>query len=156
MGVRGIAKVRDEAHIIKSTLDSWAEICDAGIHVYCDNCTDRGATETICKEHPAVAEVLTSDLYDPDRERAEWFHRRQVLHSALRFCGNDDWIVYFDGDEHLEQFDAEVLDNPSVLAVACESYDTYITPEDEDLSEWNFQGRRWVSQEYQFSVYLGS
>ena len=154
MAVRGITKVRNEAHIIEDTLDNWAQWCDAGIHVYCDDCTDRGSTATICKGHDAVVEVIESDLYDTDRERAEWFHRRQVLHSALRFCNDDDWIVYFDGDEHLEQFDAGLLNDPETKAIACESYDTYITPEDEEHSLWHYDKREWVSQEYEFSPYF--
>lgn len=154
MSIRGITKVRNEAHILKATLDSWSTVCSGGIHVYCDACSDHGATEEIARQHPNVKETLVSNLMDPNRERAEWFHRRQVLHSALRFCTKDDWIVYFDGDEHLEQFEVAWLEGYDMVAL--HSYDVYITPEDAELSEWNYQGRRWVSQEYQFSPYFYS
>jgi len=154
VAVRGIAKARNESHIIWDTLDSWQQWCDAGIHVYCDNCTDSGQTARICSDHEAVAEVIESDLLDPDRERAEWFNRRWVLHSALRFSGKGDWIVYFDADEHLEQFHLDVLKDPDLHAVACYSYDAYITPEDEHLSRFHYDQRRWVSEEYQFSPYF--
>jgi uncharacterized protein Usg len=150
--VRGIAKVRDEAHIIKDTLDNWAEFCDQGIHIYLDCCTD--GTEEICRDHPAVVEVLSSDLMDPDRERAEWFNRQAVLASAQRFTTPDDWIVYFDGDEHVEEFDANVLDDPEVKMVALMSYDVYITAEDVHLSEYEYAARRWVGQEWELAPYF--
>jgi len=155
MQVRGITKGRNEAHILGATLDSWAAVCNGGIHVYCDACDDHRSTEEIARQHPAVVEVLASNLTDPNRERAEWFHRRQVLHSALRFLTPDDWVVYFDGDEHLERFDPACL-TADLGMVACESYDVYITPEDEHLSEWDYAGRQWVSSEFQFSPYFYS
>lgn len=157
--IRGIVKARNEAHIIQDALDSWAEVCDA-IHVYCDHCDDRGSTAMLAKGHPAVVEVVESDLLDPDRERAEWFNRRWVLQSALRFmdCSSksQDWIVYFDADEILDQFDTGVLDPDRVCMVACHSYDCYITPEDKDVSEWHWKERRWFSREYQWSPYFYS
>ena len=154
MAVRGITKVRNEAHIIGDTLDNWAQWCDAGIHVYCDHCTDRGSTAQICREHKAVNEVIQSDLLDPDRERAEWFTRSMVLRSALRFCSDDDWVVYFDADEHLEQFNVNILNDQQTDMICCESYDAYITPEDAHYSEWDYSKRRWVMEKFQLSPYF--
>ena len=48
----GLTKVRNEAHIMKDTLDKWAEFCTGGIYVYDDVSTD--LTVDICKKHPAV------------------------------------------------------------------------------------------------------
>lgn len=149
--IRGITKIRNEAHIIQDTLDNWAQYCDA-IHVYDDNSTD--GTVQICREHPAVVEVIQSNLIDPDRERAEWFNRQAVLSSARRFMGPHDWFVYFDGDEHLYQFDVRKLEDPSIYMASCLSFDTYITEEDKDLSEWQYEQRRWVGAEFEFSPYF--
>lgn len=153
MQIRGICKVRDEAHIIQDTLDFWANYCNAGIHVYDDHSQD--GTREICLAHPGVVEVLTSNLVDPDRERAEWFNRRLILNSAQRFLEEEDWLVYFDGDEHLEQFNLEVLTD-EVDMVQCASHDVYITPEDREVSEWDYKKRRYVSQEYQLAPYFYS
>jgi hypothetical protein len=152
MAIRGICKARNEAHILKDTLDNWAQWCDGGIHIYMD--ADNGPSGEIAKSHPAVAEVVESTLFDQNRERAEWYCRQVVLASALRFLGREDWVVYFDADEHLESFDVSVLDDPELMAVACRSYDAYITPEDAHLSEWHYASRRWVSSEFQFSPYF--
>ena len=63
--IKGICKARNESHIIQDTLTNWATICDGGIHVYDDCSTD--STPDICRHHPAVREVVTSNLFDPDR-----------------------------------------------------------------------------------------
>jgi hypothetical protein len=153
MAVRGITKIRNEAHIIADTLDNWAQYCDA-IHVYCDACTDD--TAAICRAHPCVVEVMESDCMDPDRERAEWFNRHTVLHSARRFMSPLDWIVNFDGDEHLYNIDPTILDVPDVQVVVCRSYDTYITEEDKELTEREYSGRRWVGPEWEWAPYFYS
>ena len=150
--VRGIAKVRNEAHIIQDTLDNWAAYCDQGIHVYCDYSTD--GTDEICRSHPAVVEVVSSNLIDPDRERAEWFNRQAVLGSAMRFVTPDDWIVYFDGDEHVGQFDLAVLDDPGIGMVAMESYESHITAEDQHLPPHEYAQRRWVAPEWEHCPYF--
>uniref|UniRef100_A0A6M3L1J1 Putative glycosyltransferase n=1 Tax=viral metagenome TaxID=1070528 RepID=A0A6M3L1J1_9ZZZZ len=143
MHVRGITKIRNEEHIIRDTLDNWAEVCDA-IHVYDDNSTD--GTAEVARNHPAVIEVISSNLLDPDRLRAEWFNRQAVLSSAKRF--NPDWIAYFDGDEHLYEFDKAMLEDPSVSVIATQWHDMYITPEDESLPDFRYKERRWCGVEY--------
>lgn len=150
--VRGICKIRNEQHIISDTLDCWAEYCDQGVHCYLDCCTD--GTAEICRAHPAVVEVIESTLYDPDRERAEWFNRQAVLSSALRYVTPDCWVVYFDGDEHLEQFDKAWLDDPGIQMAAVGSFDAYITEEDKHLTEWDYRQRRWVGAEYEWAPYF--
>ena len=150
MGVRGITKVRDEAHIISASLDNWAKYCTDGIHVYDDGSTD--GTPDICHEHPAVNEVISSDLFDPDRERAEWYCRHTVLHSARRFMSDGDWLCVFDADEHLEEFDATVLQDPQPSIVACMLFEAYITQEDRLAKSWNY--RDYVAPEYQVMPYF--
>ena len=139
--IRGITKVRNEGHIIRDTLDSWAEVCDA-IHVYDDASTD--FTRETCLEHPSVVEVISSSLQDPDRERAEWTTRQTVLSSALR--QGADWICYFDGDEQLEEFDISALDKD---IVSLQLFDTYITEEDKDVDRTRYRQRRMVAPEFQ-------
>ena len=150
--VTGIAKVRNEAHIISDTLDNWAPICDGGIHVY-DDCSNDD-TPDLCRRHSAVKEVLQSTLFDPDRERAEWFNRQAVLASAQRFMGPRDWVVYFDADEHLWDFDRSILDRPGVNLVAFRSFDAYIAPEDAHLPDRSYAERRWVGPEYEVCHYF--
>ncbi len=134
--------MRNEAHIIHDTLDRWARVCPDGIHIYDDNSTDD--TAEICRAHPGVVEVVTSDLFDPDRERAEWFNRHAVFGSAMRFLEEGDWLAYFDADEHLYDFDSGMLQLPEVNVIECRWYDVYITPEDEDK---DYTQRRWVGPE---------
>ena len=139
----GITKVRNEEHIIQDTLDCWSEVCDQ-IIVYDDDSQDE--TAEICRSHPAVIEVISSNCLDPDRLRAEWYNRQLVLNSAKRH--DFEWIAYFDGDEHLYDFDKSMLKDESVKVIATQWYDIYITPEDANLLDDDYQLRRWVSPEY--------
>ena len=148
--ITGICKARNEAHIIADTLNNWAQICDGGIHVYDDCSTDQ--TPWICGDHPAVREVVTSNLFDPDRERAEWFNRQQVLASAQRFMTPRDFVVYFDADEHVHDFDRSILDRANI--VAFRRFDAYITPEDSCLPASDYRQRRWVGPEFEEGVYF--
>uniref|UniRef100_A0A6M3J370 Putative glycosyltransferase n=1 Tax=viral metagenome TaxID=1070528 RepID=A0A6M3J370_9ZZZZ len=143
--VVGLAKIRNEEHIIGKTLDNWQQYCDGGFYIYDDCSTDR--TVEICKAHPNVREVLCSDLMDPDRQRAEWYNRQILLQSARRFMGPDDWVLYTDADEFLYKFDASILDNPGAPpCIAAPQYDLYITPED---ANGHYSERRWVGAEYE-------
>ena len=146
--IRGITKVRNEAHIIQSTLDVWARYCD-GIHVY-DDCSTDGTAE-ICKAHPAVVEVIESDHVDPNRERAEWYNRHTVFHSAHRFLKEGDWICYFDADEHLEVIDQNLFKVPNINLIAVQLFDAYITAKDVD-EHWS--ARRYVAPEFQPMPYF--
>lgn len=141
----GLAKIRDEEHIIQDTLDNWSGWCDGGIYIYDDCSTDR--TVEICKAHPNVQEVLVSDLMDPNRERAEWYNRQILLNSARRFIGPEDWIFYSDADEFLYKFDFSILDNPGAPpCLASPQFDLYITPDDVDA---HYTERKWVGPEYE-------
>lgn len=138
--IRGITKVRNEEHIITRTLDNWAQWVDA-IHVYDDASED--GTRDLCRAHPAVVEVISSDYLDPVRQRAEWYNRAAVLKSAQRF--NPTWICYFDADEWLYDFDSGLLQDPDVKVITCRLYDVHITPEDVDVDP---RDREWVDSKY--------
>jgi glycosyltransferase involved in cell wall biosynthesis len=140
--MRGITKVRNEAHIIEDTLDLWADICTDGIHVL-DDCSTDGTAQK-CAAHPGVVEVMRSNYLDPDRLRAEWYNRNLALNSAKRFIDEGEWIAYFDADEHpfIENF--KLFEREDVDALALELYDVYITPEDVN-DEYHL--RQWVGPE---------
>lgn len=142
--IRGLVKVRNEAHIIKDTLDNWAPFCTEGIYIYDDVSTDK--TVEICRAHPAVKEIILGEIWDPDREKAEWFNRQQVLMRAQQDAGPDDWFVYFDADEHIHNFDQyELFEQFGIKAIACRLYDFYITPED---IEKPYNKREWIGPEF--------
>jgi len=148
--IRGLIKVRNEAHIIKDTLDMWANICTEGIYVY-DDCSDDNTVE-ICRNHPAVKCVIEGEYWDPDREKAEWFNRQAVLSRAQRDSGPKDWFAYFDADEHLYNFDNfELFQQEFTKAIACRLYDFYITPEDVDK---DYKERDWIGPEFRTIIFF--
>lgn len=146
----GLCKVRNEAHIIKDTLDNWGKICTGGIFIYDDVSTD--GTVEICKAHPSVKEVIENDFWDPDREKAEWMNRQTVLARAQQFADKDTWFVYFDADEQLHNFtEFGLFENPHVGAIACRLYDFYITPDDVNIP---YVKREWIGPEFRTIVFF--
>jgi len=149
MRIIGLTKVRSESKIMKETLDHWGNICTGGIYVYDDVSTDD--TVQICKDHPAVNQVIEGTFWDPDREKAEWFNRQAALTAAKENAMEDDWFVYFDADERLYNFNYQPLYEEGVDAIACRLYDIYITPEDVDKS---YLDRDRVGPEYRTIVFF--
>lgn len=143
MKIIGLTKVKNESLIMKDTLDHWGSICTGGIYVYDDVSDDE--TVRICEEHPKVIKVIKGTYWDPDRERAEHVNRQAVLEAAQEDATYDDWFVYFDADERIEQLNYSVFFNPSIDAVACKLFDFYITPEDKDKP---YREREYVGPEY--------
>lgn len=142
--IRGLMKVRNEEHILFDTLENWKSFCTGGIYIYDDVSTDK--TVQIARSHHSVKDVILGDFWDPDREKAEWFNRQQILARAQQDSGPDDWFVYFDADEHIYNFkDFELFNSEHVKAIACRLYDVYITPEDENAF---YKDREWVGPEY--------
>lgn len=146
----GLMKVRNEEHIIKDTLDNWARICTGGIYIYDDVSDDR--TVAICRAHPAVRDVIEGPMWDPDREKAEWFNRQMVLIRAKQDAGPDDWFVYFDADEHIYNFNEfSLFTQQGTKAIACRLYDIHITPEDVGAS---YKDRVWVAPEFRTIIFF--
>jgi len=148
----GLTKVRNESAIIIDTLNNWRRFCTGGIYVY-DDCSE-DKTADICRNHPAVTEVIQGAFWDPDREKAEWQNRQALLTRAQQEVGMDEkvWFVYFDADEHLYNFsDYELFANSDVKAIACRLYDVYITPEDAGK---NYKEREWIGPEFRTIVFF--
>lgn len=142
--------MRNEAAILKDTLDNWAGICTGGIYLY-DDCSDDKSVE-IARAHPAVKDVVAGAFWDPDREKAEWFNRQAILYRAQQDAGPDDWFVYFDADEQLYNFeDYDLFNNKYINAIACRLYDIYITPDDVNSK---YSERSWVGPEYRTIIYF--
>lgn len=142
--IRGLIKVRNESHILKDTLDRWAEFCTGGIYVY-DDCSEDNTVE-ILEAHEAVVGIIKGQYWDADREKAEWQNRQQALALAQQEAGLEDWFVLFDADEHPYNFtDYEMFFQPEVKAIAMRLYDIYITPEDVNLP---YTKRQWIGPEY--------
>lgn len=148
--IRGLVKVRNEEAILRDTLDHWKSFCTEGVYIYDDVSTDR--TVEIARAHPAVKDVIEGKFWDPDREKAEWFNRQQVLMRAQQDARPEDWFVYFDADEFIYAFDQyELFLDPNTKAVACRLWDLYITPEDE-FKTW--KERQWVGPEFRTIVFF--
>lgn len=125
----GITRVRNESLIIKETLDHFSIYCDAGIYVYDDVSTDD--TVKICKAHKNVKGVISTGIWDKDREQAEWQNRQAVFDFAKSKDPNIDWFVYFDADERMyTDLDVKMMENCDALAMRL--FDFYITEEDKD------------------------
>lgn len=149
MKILGITKVRNEAEIIRDTLDHWGRICTGGIYVYDDVSEDD--TADICQRHPAVKTVIRGREWDPERERAEWTCRQQALEAAKKDALDHDWFAYFDADERLYLKDRILFYADEVKAVACKLFDVHITPEDVNK---HYTERNWVAPGYRRIIFF--
>jgi glycosyltransferase involved in cell wall biosynthesis len=138
----GITRIRNEEDILKDTLDHWSKLCDGGIFVYDDCSTDR--TVEICKNHPAVKGIVQGKTWDNNRAKAEFQNRQSILVEALKIAKDSDWIVYFDADEFLYNFDKKILTD-NIDGIRCRLFDVYITLED---SHEMYHKRNYVGPEY--------
>jgi hypothetical protein len=96
----GITRVRNEALILRDTLDYVGTHVDA-IVAYDDASTDR--TLEILGGHPKVALIVTNRLWEADieaRRIAEGRHRGLLLQTAREQL-QSDWIFCFDPDERV-------------------------------------------------------
>jgi glycosyltransferase involved in cell wall biosynthesis len=149
MRIIGLTKIRNEEAIIEETLDHWGSFCTGGIYVVDDVSTDR--TVEICRQHPAVKDILLTEDWDVDRERAEHVNRQRVLSRAQKDAQPDDWFVYFDADERIYFDDWQLLFEKGVCAIACRLFDIYITPADRNFDH---NIRKWVGPEFRTIVFF--
>ncbi len=142
--VIGLTRVRNEAAIIRETLDHMARFCNGGIVVYDDVSSD--STPEICRAHPAVLDVVRGELWDGNRGRAEYAGRAVLLARGKREAGPRDWFVYMDADERIEfDWSSLLLCPDDVVGVRMKLFDYYITEEDVQRS---YAERRWLGPEY--------
>ena len=136
----GITRLRNEAEIIESTLSRLENHLDYVIAY--DDCSDDGTYE-ILKDHPFVKGVLRNNEWqtDPeDRKAAETWQRQEIYQFAM--LNHPDWILYFDGDEHI-YFDD--IDWDSSKGYKFRLFDVYITPDDVNK---HFSEREMIGAEY--------
>src|SRR3984893_18047917 len=130
----GITRVRNEALILRDTLDYVGKHVDA-IVAYDDASTDR--TLDILGGHPKVALVVTNRSWEADikaRRIAEGRHRGLLLQTAreqLQF----DWIFCFDADERVTADLRGFAGGPragNCDGVRIRLFDAYMTPDDRE------------------------
>jgi glycosyltransferase involved in cell wall biosynthesis len=127
----GITRVRNEALILRDTLDYVGGQVDA-IIAYDDASTDR--TLEILRAHPKVALIVANGAWEADiaaRRIAEGRHRGLLLQTArarLRF----DWMFCFDADERVTSDVRALAAGPhgDCDGVRVRLFDAYMTPED--------------------------
>jgi glycosyltransferase involved in cell wall biosynthesis len=128
----GVTRVRNEALILRDTLDYVGRQVDA-IVAYDDASTDQ--TLEILHRHPKVALILANRLWEEDivaRRIAEARHRGLLLQTArerLKF----DWMFCFDADERVTGDLRSFAAGPQ--AGDCDGmrirlFDAYMTPDD--------------------------
>lgn len=145
-GVRiaGIARLRNEAHMIWSTLEHMAAFCNAGIFIYDDASTDN--TVDICRTHDAVKGIITNEEWESNRagrQSAEGTLRALAL-SHARTSVQPDWVYCFDADE-FPSLNLTKADLEGKAAVWLRLWDFHITPEDKHKSWFE---REWIGPEY--------
>jgi hypothetical protein len=128
----GITRVRNEALILRDTLDYVGRHVDA-IVAYDDASTDR--TLEILGGHPKVALIVTNRSWEADieaRRIAERRHRGLLLQTArehLQF----DWMFCFDPDERVTgdlRGYMERTHSSDYDGVRVQLFDAYMTPGD--------------------------
>ncbi|MFZ4893232.1 glycosyltransferase family 2 protein [Plantibacter sp. Mn2098] len=144
-GIVGTIRLRDEALLLKDTLDHLAGFVDT-IIVFDDASTDDSVA--IALDHPAVHSVISNRTWRAsNRIWEETANRRILLQHALKL--SPEWIFYSDADERFEGDIREYLLETcpaDVQAVRISLFDAYITPEDAAPFEsgdrlWNFRKR---------------
>ncbi len=144
MRVIGLTRVRNEAAIVRDTLDHLSRFCNGGIVVYDDVSSD--STPEICRAHPAVIDVVRGEFWDGNRGRANYADRAAVLARAKREAGPRDWFVYLDADERIEfDWSSLLLCPDDIVGVRMKLFDYYITAEDVEAT---YAERKWLGPEY--------
>src|SRR3954467_2002872 len=128
----GITRVRNEALILRDTLDYVGQHVDA-IVAYDDASTD--GTLEILGGHPKVALIVANRSWEADieaRRIAEGRHRGILLQMArehLQF----DWMFCFDPDERIPgalRGCMERMHSSDCDSVQVQLFDAYMTPDD--------------------------
>ena len=127
----GITRVRNEALVLRDTLDYVGKHVDA-IVAYDDASTDQ--TLEILRGHPKVALTIANRSWEADieaRRIAEGRHRGLLLQIAREHL-NFDWIFCFDADERVTgdiRGFMEGTHSSDYDGVRIQLFDAYMTPE---------------------------
>jgi glycosyltransferase involved in cell wall biosynthesis len=139
MKIIGITRIRNEAKIIKATLDHVSKLVDE-IYVY-DDCSEDSTVE-ICKAHHAVKGVIKGKTWASTpggRRNAEGQLRQAVYDLAVK--NGADWVYYFDADEYIEFEGIDWTADSYYFRL----FDFYITEEDKAA---HYLEREWMGPEY--------
>jgi len=147
MKIIGLTRVRNEAAIIKDTLDYYAPYCNLGILVFDDASEDE--TVKICSDHPAVNEVFENKEWKPNRTEEEYKNRQTLLEMAQKY--NADWIIYFDADERIDFSFWDQMYWAPYDAIMMKLFDFYITESDVDK---DYKHREFCGSEYREIVMM--
>ncbi|HET8566506.1 MAG TPA: glycosyltransferase family 2 protein [Solirubrobacterales bacterium] len=97
MRLIGLTRVRNEAQVIRDTLEHLDSICD-GIVVYDDCSTDE--TAALVERSPAkILRLIRGRTWSPDRLSEETRHRAILMRSGIEHGA--DWLLYLDADERI-------------------------------------------------------
>lgn len=140
----GLIRIRNEEQILQDALNHLSSFCNGGIIVYDDCSTD--SSVQICKSNSSVIKIIQGQVWDSNRERAEYENRAALISAVKEFADEKDWLVYIDADERIE-FDWNLLINLSadVIAIRMKLFDFYITEEDKNL---DYNHRKFIGPEY--------
>lgn len=143
MKIIWLIRIRNEADIIKDTLDHLSTFCSWWIYVYDDKSTD--STIEIVKKHPAVKWLIEWTKWIKDREKAEYQNRQAILELAQKNATFKDWFVYIDADERVEFDWGKLKELKDVSWVKMKLFDFYITEEDKNF---HYSKRKFIWPEY--------
>ena len=133
------SKVRNEASILKDTLDHVESLGVDGMVIYDDCSTDD--TVAIAEAHPIVLAVVRGKRWDPHRFSAERDCRNAALRKAQEY--DPQWLLCMDADERFEFPEDDSWKELGGLRMRL--LDAYITPDDVDLP---YTERTWFGPEY--------
>jgi glycosyltransferase involved in cell wall biosynthesis len=125
----GLVRERNEALILRDTLDHLARLVD-GIVLYDDASDDDSVA--IARTHPKVLGIIVNKKWRNDRAKEETRNRSVLLEWARRY--KPEWFLYCDADERFEGDMRQFLlspDSENVDGIRISLFDAYMTEDDQ-------------------------